>query len=380
MRNSKHKKRILVTGGHLTPAIAAIEELHRRGDWEVMFIGRFRAQEGSDILAREMHEIPKLGVKLATIPAGKLPKKLNRLALRAILRIPLGFLASYMKVKRFKPDVILSFGGYVALPVALSGKLLGIPIVTHEQSVHGGLANTLIAHFATVLAVSWVESGEHFKKEVVITGNPLRDAIVKGIRKSLEIQTGDRPLLYITGGNQGAHAINSVTGIVLRRLLKRFIIIHQCGMTKNGSDLKQLLKARSSFPNSLRRRYLVKDWFSTEEVAWILSQVDLVISRSGANVVSELAFTGVKAILIPLPHARRNEQLNNANLLKQAGTAEIILEENLSPASLLQTINAMLSDAQKYHKQAEVAKRLVIPDAAQRLVDVVQDVYEKTVY
>jgi UDP-N-acetylglucosamine--N-acetylmuramyl-(pentapeptide) pyrophosphoryl-undecaprenol N-acetylglucosamine transferase len=380
MRNSKHKKRVLVTGGHLTPAIAAIEELHRRGDWEVMFIGRSTAQEGSDILAREMHEIPKLGVKLVTIPAGKLPRKLNRLALRAILRIPLGFLASYMKVKRFKPDVILSFGGYVALPVALSGKLLGIPIVTHEQSVHGGLANTLIAHFATVMAVSWVESGEHFKKEVVITGNPLRDAIVKGIRKSLEIQTGDRPLLYITGGNQGAHAINSVTGIVLRRLLKRFIIIHQCGMTKNGSDLKQLLKARSSFPNSLRRRYLVKDWFSTEEVAWILNRADLVISRSGANVVSELAFTGVKAILIPLPHARRNEQLNNANLLKQAGTAEIILEENLSPASLLQTINAMLSDAQKYHKQAEVAKRLVIPDAAQRLVDVVQNVYEKTVY
>ena len=380
MRNSKHKKRILVTGGHLTPAIAVIEELHRRGDWEIMFVGRARAQEGSDSLAREMHEIPKLGVKLVTIPAGKLPKKLNRLALRAILRVPLGFLAAYMKVKRLKPDVILSFGGYVALPVALSGKLLGIPIVTHEQSVHGGLANSIIVLFADVLAVSWAESGEHFKKEVVVTGNPIREAIVKGIRKSLEVQIGDRPLLYITGGNQGAHTINSLIGKILNRLLIRFTIIHQCGMTKNGSDLRLLTQVRSSLPEALRRRYLVKDWFSAEEVAWILNRADLVISRSGANVVSELAFTGVKAILIPLPHARKNEQLNNANLLKQAGTAEIILEKNLSSAILLRTIDVMLSDAGKYQKQADIAKRLVIPDAAQRLVDVVQDVYEKTVY
>ena len=380
MRNAKTKKRILVTGGHLTPAIAAIEELRRRGDWEVMFIARTRAQEGSDILAREMHEIPKLGVKLVTIPAGKLPKKLNRLALRAILKIPLGFIASFMKVKRFKPDVILSFGGYVALPVCVSGKLLGIPVVTHEQSVHGGLANSLIALFASVVAVSWAESGRHFKKEVVITGNPLREAIVKGIRKSLDVQTGERPLLYITGGNQGAHAINSVIGVVLSRLLNRFTIIHQCGMTKNGSDLKRLTQARLSLAEALRQRYLVKEWFCAEEVAWILNQADLVISRSGANVVSELAYTGVKAILIPLPHARKNEQLNNANLLKQAGTAEVLLEENLSPAVLLRTIDTMLSNAGKYHNQADVAKRLVIPDAARRLIDVVQDVYEKTVY
>lgn len=370
------KKKLLITGGHLTPAIAVIERL-KKDEWEVIFMGRRVAQEGSSELAREMREIPKLETKLITIPAGKVPRQLSLLSTFAILRIPRGFFSAFWHLKRLKPDLILSFGGYVALPAAITGKLLRIPLITHEQTLKKGLANSIIEPFADAVAVSWKQTEGLFKGNIRVTGNPLREAILKGPGRKVPIRAKNIPLLYITGGSQGAHTINNVVEKALPRLLKDYAIVHQCGSTKQRSDYKRLLQRKSSLPMELRNRYRVRVWFTGDEVAWLLRNADLVISRCGANTITEIAYTGAIALLIPLPIAGRDEQLENAKLLESKGSAEILPQSKLSEITLRKKIREILANSRRYKKNAQKAREMVIPDAAAKIVELVEEVYEK---
>jgi UDP-N-acetylglucosamine--N-acetylmuramyl-(pentapeptide) pyrophosphoryl-undecaprenol N-acetylglucosamine transferase len=372
----KDKKKLLITGGHLTPAIAVIEKLNK-DEWEVIFMGRRVAQEGTSKLAAEMQEIPKIKAQLVTIPAGKIPRHLDFRSVPAILRIPFGFICAFVKIARLKPDVILSFGGYVAVPAALAGKILKIPIITHEQTVKKGLANSLIEHFADTVAVSWEQTKKYFKKEVVVTGNPLRQEILVGPGQKIAIEKKDIPLLYITGGSQGAHIINKLVEKCLLKLLKSYAIVHQSGTTREGRDYQKLLKLRESLTQELKDRYLVRDWFTANEVSWFLRNADLVISRAGANTVTEIAFTGATALLIPLPIAGRREQLENARLLESVGTAEILSQTKLSEKLFRQKIRKMLANSARYKTNAQKAQALVDPRAAERLIYLVNEVYEK---
>ncbi|MCH7951379.1 UDP-N-acetylglucosamine--N-acetylmuramyl-(pentapeptide) pyrophosphoryl-undecaprenol N-acetylglucosamine transferase [Patescibacteria group bacterium] len=376
MDSNTRRKKLLITGGHLTPAIAVIQRL-KNHEWEVIFMGRKVAQEGTSDPAREMQEIPKLGVKIITIPAGKLPRHLSLRSMLAVLRFPAGLLAAFWHIMRLRPDVILSFGGYVALPTALAGKVLGIPIVTHEQTLTKGLANAIIERFADAVAVSWKETKTIFKGNVVVTGNPLREEIVRSDGWKVPIQNTNIPLLYITGGNQGAHRINMVVKKALPQLLKKYAIVHQCGSAREKSDYTMLLQTRASLPDELKNRYVIRDWFQESEVAWLLRNADLIISRSGANTITEIAYTGATALFIPLPIAGRNEQLANAEFIKAAGTAEILLQSKLSPVTLRKKIRQMLKDLTNYKRNAAKARALVVPNAARKVIKLVDQVYEK---
>lgn len=376
LKQQRVKKKLLITGGHLTPAIAVIERLDKN-EWEIIFLGRKVAQEGTSQLAREMHEIPKMGAKLITIPAGKIPRHLHLKSIPAIIRIPIGFLFALWHIARLKPEVILSFGGYVAVPAALAGKILAVPTVTHEQTVKKGLANSIIERFADVIAVSWPESQMFFKRKVLLTGNPLREVILQGPGRRVPIQAENIPLLYITGGSQGAHFVNNVISKILPQLLRKYAIVHQCGYTKEGKDHRKLIKIRNSLPRELQNRYLVRDWFEADEVAWLLRNADLLISRAGANTITEIAYTGATALLIPLPIAGRGEQLANAKLLQSIGTAEILLQSKLTPLKLKAKIHKMLKNAARYKEKANKATALVNPKAAETIVGLIQRIYEK---
>lgn len=371
------KKKILITGGHLTPAIAVIERLDKN-EWEIIFMGRKLAQKGASEQAKEMREIQKLGVEVITIPAGKLPRHFSLTSTLAILRVPAGFFTSFLYIKRLKPELILSFGGYVALPAAISGKLLGIPVITHEQTVIKGLANSIIELFADAIAISWKESEGSFRRKVTVTGNPLREAILHGPGRRVPIQVNNSPLLYITGGSQGAHAINVIVKKALPTLLKNYALVHQCGFTKDRSDYRALLEGKSSLPADLKDRYCVRDWFTAEEVAWLLRNADLVISRCGANTISEIAYTQAIALLIPLPIAGRSEQLANAKLLEKKGSAQILPQSRLSEITLKNNIHNMLANSQKYKKNTLKARKLVTTDATGKVIKLLNQVYEKT--
>lgn len=377
-QRGKTKKLLLLTGGHFSPALAVIEELEKRKDWEVVVIGRAVSQEGSTIPARELLEMRSSGIKVITIPAGKIPRHFEGWGTIApLLKIPLGFLSALWHVKRLQPDVILTFGGYVALPVALAGKVSRIPLITHEQTATKGLANSIIERLADRVAISWEESLKMFSGKTVTTGNPLRQAIIQGQEKPVPIERNSRPLLYVTGGNQGSHVLNTVIERALPQILRHYALIHQCGTTRNGQDLARLLEIRSFLSKKLQRFYYLRDWFSAPEVNWVLTHCDLVIGRSGANTVTELIWKRKMSLLVPLPHAGANEQMENALLMQAEGLAEIIPQKDLTPESLLKKVEEMLNNPQGYLGKSESAKMRLIEEAPARLVELIDREYEK---
>lgn len=372
--------KLLISGGHLSPAIAVIEVLRKSSCWDITFMARKYGHEETRTPASEIREIPKLGVPIITIPAGKIPRSLSFSSLLPILRIPLGFVIAFWHIWRLQPDIILSFGGYVAVPAAVSGWLLGIPIVTHEQTIKKGLANTLVELLANEIAISWEDTRKYFRKKVVLTGNPLREAIIKGKTKSLPIQLNKQPLVYVTGGNLGSKKINLVIKSELIHLVRKYCIIHQCGYRTGNGDFHTLLKARGEMPQELKNRYLIREWLDTEEVSWALNHADLVISRAGANIITELAYTGRVAILIPFQYAGGNEQLENAKFLTNIGTTEIIHEKNLTGKLLRKKIALMLKNINRYKVHASQARKLIKIDAAQRIETLLKTIYEKKKY
>jgi len=157
------RKKIVVTGGHLTPALAVIEKLRQDG-WQIVFFGRKHALEGDPAVSVEYKILKEQGIPFVNLTSGRLQRSLTRYTISSLLKIPLGLIQSFYYLLKFKPNVILSFGGYLALPVALAGWILRIPIVTHEQSVIPGLATRIITHFAKKICVSWPQTMEMLKE------------------------------------------------------------------------------------------------------------------------------------------------------------------------------------------------------------------------
>jgi UDP-N-acetylglucosamine--N-acetylmuramyl-(pentapeptide) pyrophosphoryl-undecaprenol N-acetylglucosamine transferase len=369
-------KKIVITGGHLTPALAVIEELRKR-NWEIIFIGRKYAAEGNKTLSVESKVIPSLGIPFFPIQAGKIQRYFNRWTIPALFRLPFGFIQAFFYLRRFKPNVVLSFGGYVSAPVVFSAWLLKVPVITHEQTTVKGLATKFNSIFAEKIAVSWPNSLKEFpKKKVVLTGNPIRKEIFKFNERIWKILNFEKnlPLIFVTGGNQGSHIINKTVGEIIPQLTKTANVFHQCGHLNALGDFEKLEELRNKLPSKLKSRYHVKKYLVVEEMGTILRKAELVISRAGANTLTELAWLGKPCILIPFPWLYQNEQEKNAKMLAQTGIAEILLQKDLSGEKLLHLIRKMLANISLYRKKANLAKKLVRPKANQKIADLVEEV------
>lgn len=361
--------RVCITGGHVTPAIALIKELQARDVRDIIFVGRATMMEGDKTPSIESTLIPQLGVKFLTIHPGRLQRAFSRRTIPALLRTPLGILESLFLLLRENPQVVASFGGYVALPVVISAWILRIPVVTHEQTVVTGLANRIISFFANRIAVSFESSLKYFPaKKVVLTGNPVRPEVFEVRNKRFQIETR-QPVIYVTAGNQGSHVINEVVKEVLPKLLEHYYIIHQVGAAGVTDDYQDMVKVAEALPSNLRHRYILERYIGPDDIGAVLSSADLVIGRSGANTVADLAATKVPAIFIPLPFATHDEQTKNARLLVDAESAVILPQRELTGERLLAVTEMMIENIRKYKKAATAAKKLVRLDAAQKLAN-----------
>lgn len=330
------KKKILLTGGHLTPALALIPDLEKHG-FEIFFVGRKFAMEQDNVPSEEFKEINKLKIPFCQISTGRLQRRLTPYTLNSLLKIPLGFFRGLIILHSVKPNIVLSFGGYVALPVVIAAKFMKIKIVTHEQTVTIGLANKIISRLADLILVSHEESLKYFpKNKTVLTGNPLREEIFLN-NKKLPFDN----FIYITGGNQGSHAINVAVEKNLNNLLKKYSIIHQTGSGVNFKDFKRLSEIK-------RDNYLVFPYIDSENIGSVLNKSCLIISRSGANTIAEILALKKPAIFIPLPSSAGDEQHKNAQKLVSLGVAKIISQENLE-RDLLNSIDDMIVNIQKYN-------------------------------
>ena len=333
--------------------------------------------EGDTTPSIESVLIPQLGVKFFTINPGRLQRSFSSRTIPALLRTPLGFLQALFLLLRESPDVVASFGGYVALPVVVAAWVVRIPIVTHEQTVVVGLANSIISKFATKICVSFESSMKFFPaSKVVLTGNPVRPEIFEVRSKKFLLKTR-KPVIYITAGNQGSHIINTTIAAILPQLLSKYVLLHQVGASGATDDYATLKEAADQLSPDLRKNYHLERYIGPEDIGAVLKTADLVIGRSGANTVTDLAATKVPAIFIPLPFATHDEQTKNAKLLVDAGSAVILPQRELTPERLLAVTEMMIEQLRKYKRAATSAKRLIRLDAAEKLTTEVLSVVKR---
>ncbi|MET7725320.1 UDP-N-acetylglucosamine--N-acetylmuramyl-(pentapeptide) pyrophosphoryl-undecaprenol N-acetylglucosamine transferase [Streptomyces mirabilis] len=366
------------TGGHTYPALTAIRttsaRLARLGiGLEVLWVGTATGLEAR-VAERE-------GIPFTTVATGKIRRSSNPLKLASpanikdMGRVPLGAVQARAIVSDFVPDVVLSTGGYVAVPVGLAAKFCRRPLVIHEQTVRLGLANRALARAATRVAVSSESTlpllPESVRSSAVVTGNPVRPEVLTGepdkAIAALGLTGFDRtlPTVYITGGAQGSVQINTVVRAVLPWLLTQANVIHQCG----AASIEESRKYAVQLPDDIKPRYLVTD-FVGPELPDVLALADVVISRSGAGTIAELTALGKPSILIPLATSAGNEQEHNALYLQEAGAAVALLRDAVTPEGLRDAVGPILSSPGERQHMAQQARALGRPDAADRLAEV----------
>src|SRR5215207_4357593 len=354
------------TGGHVLPALAVADELRRHDALaDLIWIG---SREGVEGQAAE-----EAGIQFVAIPTGKLRRYFSLRNLTDAARLPLGVLAARRALTAFRPDVVLSTGGFVSVPAVVAARGIA-PVLTHEQTAIIGLANRINARFADVLAVSHSQTeslAERLHGCVVVTGNPIRTGLTAGDR-SRGLQRlgfdGEIPVVYVTGGARGASPLNQRIAALLPGILEHAQIVHQTGPPSANADASGLSQTRESLPQAIRHRYHVVE-FLRDELPDVYATADLVVGRAGAGTIAELAYVGLPAILVPLPGARGDEQVLNAQILGDVGAAVVIAQQDATPKRLQAEILALLDDPARRLRMANAARTAARPDAAARLAE-----------
>lgn len=365
-------KKIMITGGHLTPALAVMTQLKARG-WECVYVGRKHALEGDKALSQEMQVVSKHGIKFIPLITGRLQRWFSLAGIISLLKIPVGLVQAIFALLKYRPQVVLSFGGYMAVPVVVGAWVLGTPVVTHEQTVTVGLANKIIGLLAKKICVGWPGISYPFDADKIVnTGNPLRPEIFK-TKKSFKIDL-TKPLVYITGGSLGSHQINLAVESSLEKLLEKYAVIHQCGNSQEFYDYEHLVKQKENLPANLNSRYLPIKYVDEEHIGWVLGNADVLVSRAGANTITEIIALTKPALLIPLPWAGSNEQEKNARYLVDHGAAMILGQGQLTTEKLLENLEELFKNQESIRKNLHQLSSQLPPNAAVLVADVVESV------
>ncbi|HVZ12032.1 MAG TPA: UDP-N-acetylglucosamine--N-acetylmuramyl-(pentapeptide) pyrophosphoryl-undecaprenol N-acetylglucosamine transferase [Patescibacteria group bacterium] len=365
--------KILITGGHFSPALALIRELKLRGH-EVAIAGRKHPFEGDPSESYEYQAASAEKIKFYEIKAGRFQRKFTVFTLTSLFRTPAGYLNARSIISEFLPDVVVTFGGYIGLPIAYAAWSMRIPVVLHEQTQKAGVAAKLIGRIATKICTSFESSGKYFdKNKTILTGNPVRPEIFK-ITKKIDVgNIGKKKVIYVTGGSTGSHFINEQIGQILTELLKDHLIIHQTGESRFG-DFEALSAKREQLHTDLKQHYILRKFIKPDEIGYIYSISDLIVARSGINTVMEIIATGKRCVLIPLSHGQTGEQHDNARLIKELGIGDYLLERIVTPETLLSKIHEVERESQEFKENLVEAKKIIIPDAAARLAEIVENV------
>lgn len=348
-----NSKTIVFTGGHHNSALVVALALKKEG-YSIAWFGHKFTQKGSKAISAEFQEVTKNDIPFYELKTGKFYHKSNPLE---YLKIALGFIQSLIYLRQVKPKLIFSFGGYLSVPVVIVGYLLGIPSITHEQTVTAGWANKAISPFVKKILLTHQSSLENYPKEKsLVTGLPLRPQLLE------PLPTKPEKLIYITCGKQGSHIINKSVFPLIPELVKEYKIIHQTGVSTLNADQERARRLKATLPKSLRSRYTYQPYFFSDQATRFLKQSSLVISRAGAHTTYELLVLQRKSVLIPIPWVSHNEQQQNARLLEKSNLSVVLSEDELTPQSLSLAINKALTLKPKLiHKP--------ILNATQRILD-----------
>jgi UDP-N-acetylglucosamine--N-acetylmuramyl-(pentapeptide) pyrophosphoryl-undecaprenol N-acetylglucosamine transferase len=345
------------TGGHLFPAQALAEALKRR-DVEVDLATDERATRyGQDFPARQTHVIPSATIR------GRDPISL----LKTAGTLGAGAMKALLLLRRIRPAAVVGFGGYPTLPPLLAATLRRIPTVIHDANAVMGRANRMLAPRVTAIATSFpnMTLDAPLAAKATFTGNPIRPMVLAAAEQPYAAPGADGPFrLLITGGSQGARVMADIVPPAVERLADvraRLAIVQQA----RGEDETRVREAYAR----LRVTAEVAPFFA--DLPSRIAASHLVVSRSGASTVAELAAIGRPSILVPLPHALDQDQLANANVLAKAGGAIVLKQDDFTPERLAAELAALAADADKLSAMAAAAKSAGVLDAADRLADLV---------
>lgn len=336
------------SGGSATPVLAVGQALRaRRPDTAFLFVG---TPSGPERLLAEAAGFP-----FAAVAAGKLRRYVDWQNIVDAGRVPLGVLQALRVVRRFRPDVAFGAGGFAAVPPLLAAALSGVPVLIHQQDVLPGLANRLLVPFARQISVSFAASRRHFPVgRTVVRGNPVRPEMLAGDAAAARALFGlevDVPVLLITGGGTGALGLNRRVAAAVPLLTACCQVIHLTG------------RGRAVAPAAPDRRYHACE-FLVDEMRHVLAAADLVVSRAGLGALAELAALGKAAVLVPMP---ASHQLANARAAERAGAARVVAESALEPEYFGRLVCDLLADEPARQALGASARRLLPPDAAERL-------------
>ena len=364
--------KVCITGGHLSPALATIEELRlRHPDWKFFWIGRNKALAGDTEESQESVAVKGLGISFYPLYAGRLNRMFSVETFLWALYIPFGFIQAFILCMRETPSIIVSFGGYIALPVVVAGRILGIPIVSHEQTRSPGLANKIIAFFVRKMCVSFPEMEQAFSSQKVIcTGLPLRRDLLSKKNNTVPFKRADKPLLYIGGGTTGSLSMNGLVFDSLSSLLEDFQVVHQTG----SQSYEKAIEIKNLLPDEKQENYIPLKYIETEVLSKVYKECSMYMGRSGANSVYELAVFGIPSIFIPLPWSSRSEQEENAKYVEKCGGAIVLDQNALHPEQVPEIVRSFYANISRYKMQMIKISPLFPRDGASRYADVIEEV------
>lgn len=348
------------TGGHLFPGMAVAEEWTGRGpEMKVMFVGTSAGLES--------RHVPAAGWDFRAIRVRGLAGKGLADRIKGAALAPVGLLEAAQVVRSFKPHVALGVGGYVSGPAIAAAWLLGVPVAVQEQNAVPGSTNKILGRVAKKVFVTFEVSRREFaaadgKGRVTVAGNPVRRKIVEALTGGRR-EESDRVRLFITGGSLGAHALNELVpqavALLKPETRSRLSVRHQTGE-----------KDRSAVETAYRERGIEArvEAFVTDMAGAYLA-ADLVISRSGAGAVAEIALSGLPSILVPFPFAAADHQAVNAAALADAGAAVMLRQQGLTPERLAAEIGGLVDNPEVRRKMSAAARGVARPEAAKTVVD-----------
>lgn len=327
-------KKIVLTGGgsagHVTPNIALVPKLRELG-FDILYIGSQKGIE-KDIIQKE-------NINFKSISSGKLRRYFDIKNFTDPFRVVKGVFDARSILKKYRPDIVFSKGGFITVPVVLAAHMLKIPVVIHESDISPGLANKISSKYADKICCNFPETLAHIPKDkAVLTGCPIRSELLSGDPDKAREFTGlncDKPVILVIGGSLGAVSINTAVRDSLNELLSKFNIIHICG--------------KGNVDNNIDLLGYVQYEYVSSQLKDIFALADIVISRAGANAICELLALQKLNILVPLSaKASRGDQILNAASFKKQGFSYVLDDEELNKDSLLAALDDVFSNKDKY--------------------------------
>lgn len=349
-------KHIILTGGgtagHVTPNIALIPALQEKG-YKISYIGSYNGIE--------KQLIEELGIPYYGIASGKLRRYFDLKNFSDPFRVIKGYFQAKSLMKKLKPDVVFSKGGFVTVPVVIAAGKRHIPAIIHESDMTPGLANKLCLPSAAKVCCNFPETVNNLPKDkAVLTGTPIRQELLHGNKEHARAYCGftsDKPVLLVIGGSLGAASVNENVRKILPELLKEFQVIHICG--KGKAD------------ESIQLTGYVQHEYVQEQLPDMFALADIVISRAGANAICELAALSKPNLLIPLSaKASRGDQILNARSFERQGYSMVLEEEEITEASLLEAIRKLYQERNKYIAAMSAGKNL---NSIQHIVNLIEE-------